>query len=86
MKAGTWLPFAWAKRRRENREAGKAEKPLTGKEVKKQIRSGKLTKEQALELRRRYMDSLEYKAARCQKTRRNDHVRSDFGGHHRQPL
>ena len=63
MKAGTWLPFAWAKRRRENGESGKAEKPLTRKEVKMKLRSGKLTQEQALELRRRYMDSLEYRVA-----------------------
>ena len=35
-------------------------KPLRGKEVIRQIRSGKLTEEQALKLRRRYMDSLEY--------------------------
>ena len=45
-------------------EAIKAEselqKPLTLKEIEKQIRSGQLTAEQAIELRQKYMDSLEY--------------------------
>lgn len=36
-------------------------KELTLAEVKRQIKSGKLTEEQALELRQRYMDSIEYK-------------------------
>lgn len=57
------MSFAEAKKRIEEKEAKKAAKPLTRKEVEKQIRSGKLTKEQALELRRKYMDSLEYLGA-----------------------
>ena len=36
-------------------------KRLTRKEVEKQLRSGKLTKEQSIELRQKYMNSLEYK-------------------------
>ena len=38
----------------------KTEKPLTLKEIKKQLRSGKITQEQALILCQKYMDSLEY--------------------------
>lgn len=49
-----------AKRRIEEAETRNAVKPLTRKEVEKQIRSGKLTEEQAIELRQRYMDGLEY--------------------------
>ena len=49
-----------AKKRIEEAETRSAAKPLTRKEMEKQIRSGKLTKEQAIELRQRYMDSLEY--------------------------
>lgn len=49
-----------AKKRIEEAETRNAAKPLTRKEVEKQIRSGKLTEEQAIELRQRYMDSLEY--------------------------
>ena len=33
---------------------------LSRKEVERQLRSGNLTEEQAIELRQRYMDSLEY--------------------------
>ena len=40
--------------------AKEGSKPLRSKEVIRQIRSGNLTEEQTLELRRRYMDSLEY--------------------------
>lgn len=36
-------------------------KKLTKAEVERQIKSGKLTKEQAIKLRQKYMDSLEYK-------------------------
>lgn len=50
-----------AKKWIEEAETRSAAKPLTRKEVEKQIRSGKLTEEQAIELRQRYMDSLEYK-------------------------
>lgn len=39
----------------------KAAKKLTMAEVERQIKSGKLTKEQALKLRKQYMDSIEYK-------------------------
>lgn len=39
----------------------KPAKKLTMAEVKRKIESGKLTKEQALNLRRQYMDSIEYK-------------------------
>lgn len=49
-----------AKKRIEEAEIRSAAKPLTRKEVEKQIRSGKLTEEQAIALRQRYMDSLEY--------------------------
>ena len=55
-----WESFEDAKKRIEEEEARKAAKPLTGKEVEKQIRSGELTEEQAIALRQRYMDSLEY--------------------------
>ena len=41
-------------------ETRNIDKPLTRKEVEKQIRSGKLTEEKAIALRQRYMDSLEY--------------------------
>lgn len=41
--------------------AKKATKKLTKAEVERQIKSGKLTKEQALKLRQKYMDSIEYK-------------------------
>jgi hypothetical protein len=41
--------------------AKKTTKKLTMAEVKRQIASGKLTKEQALKLRQKYMDSIEYK-------------------------
>ena len=47
-------------KRIEEAKIRSAAKPLTRKEVEKQIRSGKLTEEQAIELRRKYMDSLEY--------------------------
>jgi hypothetical protein len=57
------MRFDESKKRNEKRAARKAAKPLTRKEVEKQIRSGKLTKEQALELRQQYMDSLEYLGA-----------------------
>lgn len=49
-----------AKKRIEEAEIRSAAKPLTREEVEKQIRSGKLTEEQAIALRQRYMDSLEY--------------------------
>ena len=49
-----------AKKRIEEAEIRSAAKPLTRKEVEKQIRSGKLTEEQAIALRQRYRDSLEY--------------------------
>ena len=49
-----------AKKQIEEAETRNAAKPLTRKEVEKQIRSGKMTEEQAIELRQRYMDSLEY--------------------------
>lgn len=38
----------------------KPTKPLTVKELEKQLRSGNLTRQQAIELRQKYMDSLEY--------------------------
>ena len=44
----------------ETKATGKPSKPLTRKEVEEQIQSGKLTKEQVIELRQRYMDGLEY--------------------------
>ena len=44
----------------ETKATGKPAKPLIRKEVKEQIQSGKLTKEEAIELRQRYMDGLEY--------------------------
>ena len=44
----------------ETKAADKPMKPLTRKEVEEQIQSGKLTKEQVIELRQRYMDGLEY--------------------------
>lgn len=44
----------------ETKATGKPAKPLTRKEVEEQIRSGRLTEEQAIELRQKYMDSLEY--------------------------
>ena len=56
-----WESFEDAKKRIEKAAARETVKPLTKKEVEKQIRSGNLTKEQAIELRQRYMDSLEYK-------------------------
>lgn len=49
-----------AKKQIEEAETRNAAKPLHRKEVEKQIRSGKLTEEQAIELRQRYMDSLKY--------------------------
>ena len=49
-----------AKRPVKEIPAQKEDKPLSRKEIIRQIRSGKLTEEQALKLRRRYMDSLEY--------------------------
>jgi len=60
MKKTKWSSFAEAKRCREKAEEGKAAQSLTRKEVEKQIQSGKLTEEQAIELRQKYMDSLEY--------------------------
>lgn len=39
----------------------KPAKKLTIAEIERQIKSGKLTKEQATKLRRQYMDSIEYK-------------------------
>ena len=56
-----WESFEDAEKWIEEADARKAAKSLTRKEVEKQIRSGKLTEEQAIELRQRYMDSLEYK-------------------------
>ncbi len=35
-------------------------KPLTPKEIDAQLKRGELTREQAIALRQRYMDSLEY--------------------------
>lgn len=49
-----------AKKRIKEVETGNTAKSLTRKEVEKQIRRGKLTEEQAIALRQRYMDSLEY--------------------------
>lgn len=49
-----------AKKRIKEAETRNTAKPLTRKEVDKQIRSGKLTEKQAIALRQRYMDSLEY--------------------------
>ena len=43
--------------------ASEPTKPLSRKDVEKQLRSGNLTEEQAIELRQRYMDSLEYNEA-----------------------
>ena len=55
-----WESFDDAKKRIEKVEIRKAAKSLTGREVEKQIQSGKLTEEQAIGLRQKYMDSLEY--------------------------
>ena len=49
--------FADAKNRIAEAEKRKTVKPLTGKGIEKQIRSGKLTKEQAIALRQKFMDS-----------------------------
>ena len=49
-----------AKRPVKEIPAQEEDKPLSRKEIIRQIRSGNLTEEQTLELRRRYMDSLEY--------------------------
>ena len=40
------------------------QKPLSLKEIEKQIRRGQLNAEQAIKLRQKYMDSLEYKEER----------------------
>lgn len=55
-----WESFDDAKKRIEKAETRKTAKSLTRREVEKQIRSGKLTEEQAIGLRQKYMDSLEY--------------------------
>lgn len=49
-----------AKMRMKAESVSEPAKPLSRKEVEKYLRSGNLTKEQAIELRQRYMDSLEY--------------------------
>ena len=56
-----WESFEDAKKRIEKAVARKTVKPLTKKEVEKQIRSGKLTEEQAIGLRQRYTDNQKYK-------------------------
>ena len=62
---GCGLPEAgqkiMAKKGFETVKAGKTPKPLSKKEIEKQLCSGKLTEEQAIELLQKYMDSLEYK-------------------------
>lgn len=60
MNETKWPSFTGAKRRSKKVEKRKAAKPLARKEIEKQIQSGKLTEEQAIELRQKYMDSLEY--------------------------
>ena len=55
-----WESFDDAKKRIGKAETRKTAKSLTRREVEKQIRSGKLTEEQAIGLRQKYMDSLEY--------------------------
>ena len=55
-----WEGYDDAKKRIEKAETRKVAKSLTRREVEKQIRSGKLTEEQAIGLRQKYMDSLEY--------------------------
>ena len=54
-------PAAAKKAPAKKTTAKKATKKLTMAEVERQIKSGKLTKEQALKLRQKYMDSIEYK-------------------------
>ena len=44
----------------------KPAKPLTEKEIKKQLKSGKLTGQQAIALRQKYMDTLEYNEAQAE--------------------
>ena len=56
-----WESFEDAKKRIEKADARKTVKPLTNKEVEKQIRSGKLTEEQAIGLCQRYTDNQKYK-------------------------
>ena len=56
-----WESFEDAKKRIEKAVARKTVKPLTKKEVEKQIHSGKLTEEQAIGLRQRYTDNQKYK-------------------------
>ena len=56
-----WESFEDAKKRIEKADARKTVKPLSKKEVEKQMRSGKLIEEQAIGLRQRYTDNLEYK-------------------------
>ena len=60
--------FETAKNCMEADTARNTAKPLTEKEVEKQLRSGKLTENQAIELRQRYMDNLEYKEGQRVKT------------------
>lgn len=56
-----WESFEDAKKRIEKAVARKTVKPLTKKEVEKQIHSGKLTEEQAIGLCQRYTDNQKYK-------------------------
>lgn len=55
-----WKCYDNTKQRLEKKAAKQENKPLTRKEVIQQLKSGKLTAEQAIELRQKYMDSLEY--------------------------
>ena len=55
-----WESYDDAKQRIERKALKQVNKPLTKKEVTRQLRSGKLTTKQASELRQKYMDSFEY--------------------------
>ena len=51
-----WESFEDAKRRLEE----KKDKPPSPRQIRKLLKSGKLTKPQAIELLQKYMDSLNY--------------------------
>ena len=55
-----WESYDDAKQRIEKKALKQVNKPLTKKEVTRQLRSGRLTTKQTSELRQKYMDSLEY--------------------------
>ena len=55
-KVTNWESFEDAKQRLE----GKKAKPPSSRQIRKLLKNGKLTKQQAVELLQKYMDSLEY--------------------------